>query len=912
MDGRLRRRTAMFLRALLRRRAAARELDEELQFHFEQMAAAAAANGAAPDEALRQARRQFGSMTRVREACRDMSPIRSLEQLVQDVRFGARLLLRSPAFSTVAVLSLAVGIGANTAVFSLIDAVVLRPLPVERPGELYLIEAVERSNGDTRFSYPLAEAVREATAGRAEVCALSGIQRMQAADPGAPPEPANVQLVSADCFSLLRQRAQQGRLLGPADLTPGAAHPAVVLSDSYWSRRFGRTPVVGRELIVNGAAVTVAGVAAPDFRGATSGSRVADLWAPVTAQSDLRYAGNVSTSSGGDTDRPWPPQREVRWLNLLLRVPDRQAPAVTEALNLTAQRDFAQFVDYASDPDSRARLQATRLALTPGAGGVSDLRTRLTTPLLVLLLMVGTVLAVACANLAGLLLARASHRSREMAVRLSIGAGRGRLVRQLVTESLLVASIGGALGFLAARWGTALLVGIANRGGPATGIDVQPDWRVLMFTAGLSLGTGLLFGLLPALRATTIAPTEALKGQTRGAAGPGRGTAVAGRVLIATQIACSLVLLTAAVLFGRSLQQMMRVDVGFDRDRVLVARIDPRAGGYDPGELPALHRRIVDRLSAVPGVSSVSLSLNGPFGGSRWMSGLTVPGYTPAPNERPVTYEEVVTPGYFETVGLPIVLGRDFRDTDVAASRQVTVVNETWVRHFLGNANPIGHRWSYGADDEAFEIIGVVRDARYNDVTAGAVDMAYHLAGQYRGYLSSVELRAAGDPGTLARTVQQTLREAEPRLPVVDVESLADRIARSFGQERLLAWATTLFGAIALALACLGLYGTISYAVTRRTTELAVRMALGADRGSVRRLILKDALALVAAGLAIGLPLAALAARGLRGLLYAVPALDPPSYGLAAAALVTIATAAAYIPARRASRLDPATALRAE
>jgi predicted permease len=719
-----------------------------------------------------------------------------------------------------------------------------------------------------------------------------------------------VQLLSGECFGTLRQQAQVGRLLDPTD--NAGARPVAVISDGYWLRRFNRDPqAVGRDLMVNGTALTVVGVTGPAFYGAALEARPTEMWVPAVLQPVLRYSGNVSNANG-DTHKPWTTQRELSWLSVLVRVPDGQLPAVANIANAVTQQNHAQLTGYADDAEYRARLAATSITWQPGARGFSGMRNRVTTPLVLLLLMVGLVLAVACGNLASLLLARASHRNREMAVRLSIGAGRFRLVRQLLTESLLLALCGGLGGLLAAQWGSGALVRYSDAGGNGLSFDVQPDWRVVLFTLGISVVTGLLFGLLPALRATRVSLAEAMKSQARSVVG-GSGSSVS-RLLIAGQMALSLLLLIAAGLFARSLQQLTATDVGFNRAQVLAVRLSPEASGYSLTDRNALHQRLLDRLGALPGVVSVSMSGNGPFSGSRTTSGFEVQGYTHGRDERLRTQEEIVTPGYFGTVGLKIVRGRPFSEADTATGRRVSIINETVARRYFGGQDPIGRRWSYDTSfgDDSFEIVGVAADARYNDLKTDSLNMVYRPARQADWYLESLEVRTAGTPAALASAVQAAIREAEPRLVLGTVETLDSRVSRTMGPERMLTVLVSVFGLVALGLACLGLYGTVSYAVTRRTAELGVRMALGADRRAVRWLIMREALVLVFLGLAAGLPLALLAARGMRGLLYGVSSIDVPAYLAAVAILLAIATLAAFLPARRASRLDPVIALRAE
>ena len=913
MAPRFHRRVAQALRSFLRRRTVERELDEELRFHFEQMAGYEAAHAGSRAEAERRARRRFGGMNQVKEACRDMRTLRPLEHLLQDLRFGARLLARSPAFTLVAVLSLAIGIGANSAIFSVLNAVVLRALPVENPGELVVLESSHGDSTSQRFSYPLVEDLEETLRGRAELCAQSSVTGMKVAGASAGAagsESAQVQLLSSGCFTTLRQRAQIGRLLDTGDT--GAGRPVAVISDSYWLRRFNRNPAaVGTDLMINDTPLTIVGVTMPPFFGAALEARPPDLWTPIAMQPALRYSGNVSNSNG-DTHKPWPAQRELSWLNVMLRLPHGQTGGVADIVNAVVQRNYSRMSGYRDDAEFRSRLTATRVALRPGSRGFSGMRERVATPLFILLSMVAVVLTVACGNLASLLLARATHRNREMAVRLSIGAGRGRLIRQLLTESLLLALLGGAGGLLVATWGSDALVRYSD-GGPSTiSMDVRPDWRVLLFTLAISLLTGLLFGLLPALRATRISLADAMKSQAKSVVGGSSSNM--SRLLIAGQMALSLLLLIAAGLFGRSLQQLLATNVGFSRGQVLAVRLNPEASGYGLADRNALQQRLLDRVGALPGVVSVGMSGNGPFSGSRTTSGFEVEGYTHGPDERLTTQEEVVTPGYFETVGLKMVRGRGFTNADLAGGHRVTVINETVARRYFNGADPIGRRWSYDRafGDDAFEVVGVVADARYNDLRTDSLNMVYRPASQADWYLESLEVRTAGDPAALAASVQAAIRQSEPRLTIGTVETLDSRVARTMGPERMLTVLIAVFGVVALGLACLGLYGTVSYAVTRRTSELGVRMALGADRAAVRWLIMREALTLVLFGLAAGVPLALVSARGLKGVLFGVSSLDLPAYLVAIGVLLAIATLAAYLPARRASRLDPVSALRAE
>ncbi len=839
-----------------------------------------------------------------------MRTLRPVEQFLHDFRFGARLLARGRGFTAVAVVSLALGIGASSSIVSVINAIVLRPLPVADPHELYIAQVTEPHEIDLLFSSAVVERAVNMLAGRAEVAAQSSTESVLVGVRGeaTPPETARLQLVAGNFFGTLRQRAQIGRLLGPDDNRTVGRHPVAVMSERYWSRRFGRTPrILDTELIVNGALLAVVGVAAPDFFGATVGQQTPDIWAPAAMQAALRFAGTFERT-GGDLQKPWPSQPEFAWLQVMLRVPAGAAPAAAAAMTLAEHRE--------SPPDRRQDSRATPVTLIPASRGFSPIRSELTTPLVVLLLMVGLLLAIACANIASLLLARATSRGREIAIRLSMGAGRGRLIRQLLTESLLLAGIGGVLGLALAFWGSNALLMLLTQGVPVSSIDVRPDWRVVGLTCAMSIGTAFAFGLLPALRGTRLPLAESLKANTHGVIGTDRqgGRVPLGKLLVAGQMAFAVLLLLVAALFMRSLQALTRVDVGYDRDHVLVARVDPRSAGYDVTELPALSVRVTERLASLPGVVAASMSANGPFSGSRSRGDFQAEGYTPGVNEQMIKHSEWVTPDYFRTVGLTITQGRAFGPEDSAHARRVSVINETMAQRYFRGQNPIGKRWgdSSDFDVDGVEIVGVVEDARYDDVKTESVSMAYLPAVQAQRYLRSVELRTSGNPAALASAVRRALRESEPRLAIGAMETLDERIGGSIRVERLLGWLTMTFGAAALGLSCLGLYGTISYAVRRRTTEMGIRMALGADRSALQWLIVREALMLVVIGGAAGLPLAFAAARAVGSMLYGTPPWDPVSYGTAVGVLVVVAAFAAYMPARRASRLDPIVALRSE
>ena len=744
---------------------------------------------------------------------------------------------------------------------------------------------------------------------------IAGMQLQPAGE--ANPVRGNVQLVSGEYFGVLRQLPQAGRLLSAGDNTTPGGHPVAVISDGYWRRQLNAAPdAVGRQLAINGAPFTIVGITRPGFFGTTVALRAPDAWIPYAMQADVRYSQNVSNSDESDVRKPWTPQPNIEWLSVFARVPPgTSVKLASEAFTTAYLHERESALSAGTSTDDRDALRQRRVALAEAPAGISSLREGASQPLFVLLAMVGVLLMIACGNVAGLLLSRAAGRQREIAIRLSIGAGRGRLVRQLVAESLLLAVVAGLLGIAVAVWARdGLLALMVNVGTTPIDLNTGLDMRVLAFSLGVSALTGLGCGVLPAMRATRIPVADSLKQQTRSSVGAhgGRRGLLLGKVLVASQMAFCLLLLVVAGLFGRSLRQLTQIDVGFDRDRVLTARLDVRGAGYSPDERLALYRRLMERIRSLPGVAGVSLSANGPIGGSQRISSLSVEGFTASRGDRLRTNEEIVTAQYFETVGLQLIAGRTFGSQDAVAGSKNTIINETMAKRFFPGQSAVGKRWAYGGaiDKDAFVVIGVVEDARYAQLRAQPPNMAYRLVDAAPDeVLNSLEVRTAAAPGALARTIRDTLTGMEPRLPIVEVVPLGDRIARGVSQDRMVARLTSMFGALALLLASLGLYGTISYGISRRVAELGLRMALGADRGTVLWMVLREALSLVAVGAAIGLPLAFLAGRSMRSLLFNVQAADPWSFGIGALLLIGVAAVAAYLPAHRASRIEPMVAL---
>jgi len=842
-----------------------------------------------------------------------------LSDALQDVRFGLRLLRRSPVFTAVAVLSLALGIGGAAAVFSLLNAIVLRSLPVAEPDRLFVAERHRPDEMSPRFSWPEVGRLRDELAGRSELAAASSVATMQLrparASATAAAERGSVQLVSGEYFDVLGQRPQAGRLLMREDNQALDGHPVVVVSHGYWRRSLaGASDAIGQTLAINGTAFTIIGITAPEFFGTTVSMRGVDAWVPLMMQSAIRYGGNASSHADGDTRKPWPPQENVEWLNVFARVPRGGEPtSIAAALTVRHHADVTS--RSGSDTDNAERLRAERIVLAPAGRGLSSLRDQASTALYVLLAMMIVLLMIASGNVASLLVARATSREREIAVRLSLGAGRLRLIRQLLVESLLLGLAGGVVGLGLALWGRDLLLGLFVSGQTSLiTLDTGIDWRVMAFAVAMSLATGLACGLLPALRGTRVPVSESLKLQSRAVGLHSRRTLVAGRALVAAQMAFCLLLLIVAGLFVRSLRVLATSEIGFDRAHLLGARIDVRSLGYSADARQVLYRRLLDRVQALPGVQSASLSQNGPVVTSSQISGFSIEGYTPQSGERMSTNEEIVTEDYFSTVGLRIMRGRPFGPGDRGAGSRSTLINETMARRFFSGQDPIGKRWAYDPNavstPEAFVIIGVVEDAKYRDLRSAIPTMTYHLSGPSEdAVLSDLEVRTAGAPEALVSTLRQVLAEAEPGLPVYDILPIEQRVARALSQDALIAQLTSVFSGISLLLACLGLYGTISYGVTQRVAELGLRIALGAVRRQVLWLIMREALVLVAIGSAVGFSLAYLAARSLGTVLYGIGPVDPLAYGTGAALLLSVGLVAAYLPAFRASRIEPMRAL---
>ncbi len=831
--------------------------------------------------------------------------------LAHDLRYALRALRTHPLFAATIVLTLSLGIGANTAIFSLINAVAFRDLPLTDPGQLLSVRIDSPTPVPQRFSWPQFEQLRS-VAPTGSLTAMSRVARVYARVGNAGDlEPATTQLVSGEFFHVMKVPIAMGRPLGPEDnVTPGT-HPVAVISHGYWQRRFGGDAgVLGSRLTMNGALFTIVGVAAEGFAGVWLESPV-EIWAPIAMQHDIHYSQNYSASNSKPAE-PWMPQEGIAWLDIVVRARTGSSTTMAAALDLAVRQKLLALADEQHvRPETRKQILQQHLALQPFGSGFSRLRERFLNPLYILMAMAGLVLLIACANAANLLLARATGRQRELAVRLSLGAGRLRLVQQLLTESLVLVLLAGASALVVSHWASALLVRMATAttDGPAP-FAVETDLRVLSFTMALALVTTLLFGLAPALRSTRVDVTGTLKSGSRSVLGGGDA-----RALVVFQVALSLVLVSAAGLLIRSFQNIARLDLGFDQQHVLTAELGmqlmPRKTPT-PAQLAAFQSRLVEGVRGVPGTRSVSLAMCGVVRGCRSLnSPYSVEGYQAAPQEDVAFLINFVGTEYFDTMGMPVIEGRPIDSHDTTGSPRVALINEALARKYFAGQNAIGKR--FGMDNKLdTEIVGVVRDARVLGVRDEPTPMVYYALAQSGQGPSVVEIRTQGDPRLAIASIRRALAEAAPEVPIIRLTPLSDQIHMSLSQDRLVLSLSSAFGVLALGLAGFGLFSILSFAVARRTAEFGIRIALGASGGRVLWSVCREALLIVLAGIAIGLPAVLFGSRALRTVLFGMTPHDWTAFAGAGAVLLVVAAVAGLLPAWRASRVDPVVALRME
>jgi predicted permease len=874
------------LRGLFGDRRTNREFDDEIEIHLRLLTERYVRQGMSEAEAARAARRQFGNVTLLQEAHRDMRGIRFIDTLIQDLRFGLRMLLKSKGFTAVAALSLALGIGANTAIFSLLDALLLKPLPVRQPEQLVFVDGLSFAYPDPVF--PELSEKNSSFAGmfsfnKKEITVSDGNQA----------ERVKGELVSGNFFNVLGIGAHLGRVFSDADdQTPGG-HFVTVISYNYWQRRFGADPqIVGRKISINNYPFIIIGVTAQGFNDVEVGA-APDLRVPMMMKREM-------------LDRIVAAPVMAR---LKPGVSIAQAQAATDAIYQNIIRQNNLRTSVGDSPTER--IFAPRIQLQSARTGVptTNLRSHFSRLLILLMCMVGVLLFIVCLNVANLLLARGATRRREIAVRLAVGAGRFRLVRQLLTEGFLLSALGGALGLVFARWGTQALLGFLPQG--AT-LDIKPDLRMLGFTLGVSVLTGLLFSLAPALQATRFDLIPALKNDAAGVAGRRRRWELR-HLLVTLQVAMSIVLLVSGTMFARSLRNLKAVDLGYTADQIVTMKTWPEGSGYNLDQSRNFYAQWIERVRALPGVKSVAYAQL-PIRGRGYDPEIEVPGSQIPPNEKPTALLNGISSQFFATFGIPLLRGRDFNAQDSVGANQalkVVIVNDSFARYYFGDENPLGKRLSVGPFKN-LEIVGVVGNARLESLRETMSRTVYYP--ERDRYFGTLRLcvRATGDAGALVTGIRNVVHSLDPNLPVFDIKTFADHIDESISRERLIVLLSSFFSLIALLLAALGLYGVMANAVARRTREIGVRMALGAQAHNVRWLVLRETLFLVAIGIAIGLPVALAATRLIKGFLFGLSANDPLTIALAVPLMLVVAALAGYLPARRATKIDPMMVLRQE
>src|SRR5215510_13279173 len=907
---------------------------EELAQYLEDCYAELLASGVTPAEAERQTRWELsGSELLARELRRaerqvHQEPIvlgtnrrtNMIADLWQDLRYGARMLKKQPGFTLIAALSLALGIGANTAIFSLLDAVVLKTLPVREPQELILfnwLSGLKRMSrnvlGDigtdpatglttsASFSYLSFERLRDHNQSLVDVFAFTPRGLSVHANDQA--EFVQGQLVSGGYYAGLGVQPLLGRTIAVAD-DQAAASPVAVITHRYWRRRFGSDPaVIGKTIEVNQIPCTIIGVSPPSFYGALQVGQAADVSIPLALEQQLSPANSR-------LGKPW-----VWWLRVMGRLkPEVTAERARAELEIAFQQSAQEgwTAAPAQNQQSQESRDAPRLRAADGSQGLAELRRKRTQSLTVLMVVAGLALLIACATIANLLLARAATRRKEIAVRLALGAGRFRLIRQLLTESVLLAGFGGALGVAMAYWGKDLLLTLQPWGGGELALDLKLDMRVLGFTIAISLLTGLLFGLTPALRATRLDLTPALKNTARNSSGHARNSL--SKALVVAQVALSLVLLIVAGLFTRTLRNLQSLETGFNHENLVTFGLNPRLNNYPHAQIAQLFRRLLERLDAIPGVRSATLSQYPILAGSRNDAPIFVQNQTLMPSEGGRALVNDVAANFLDTLQIPILRGRGLTLRDDERAPKVAVVNQAFARKYFGGEDPLGKRIGLDSvkNNGQIEIVGVAQDAKYFELRGEMPPTVYLPYFQEPASDAYFTVRTTGEPTAMFSLIRQAVREIDGSLPFSDFKTVRQQVESSWAQERLFASLSGFFGLLALSLAAIGLYGVMAYSVTRRRNEIGIRLALGAGRRDVIRLALGESLRLVALGVGIGLATALATTRLISAQLFGLAPTDPLTITMATLLLVGVAALAGYLPARKAAQTDPMLALRNE
>ncbi|MGC2163830.1 MAG: ABC transporter permease [Silvibacterium sp.] len=921
------------LKALFQRQRVDREIDEELDGYLAASTAHKQSLGMSPDLARRAALIEVGSRNAVKHQVWSSRWESVLDSLLKDIRLSLRLLTRNPGFTAVALLSLSLGIGGNTAIFTLINQVLLRDLPVRNPQQLVsfgpsmgggVLGGIDLGTYDM-FTYDFARQLETNPGPFLGVASYNSFLptvsvRANSATDAQPATQANASLVSGNFFSVLGADALLGRTISPSDETTPGSNPVVVLSYRYWQQNLSSNPaILGKTVSINGSQFAVIGVMPEQFHGIRPALRLPDFWVPITMQPQIMLQPSMLAPRSyyilhmfARRNPQIPLAQDQQWLNQQVRnyIRAGEGPVVS------ASRQ--QEIGRATVP------------LVSAARGVSDFRAQYGDLLKILMAVVGLVLLIACANLANFLLARVVTRQREIATRLALGSSRSRIVRQSLIESLLLSITGGVLGLGIAFIATRALIAFVSQGVNYTTLNPLPDTAVLLFTLAVSLITGLLFGLVPASIAARTGAASTLGSSARTAQGGGERTSrIWPRVLVTAQVMLSLLLLVGAGLFLRTLRNLQHQDFGFDRTNLLLAEYDARLAGYKPTQAHALQQSLLDRLGSLPDVRSVSLSAAPPISKSSWTSSINVKGYTPQPNENMMSTLNRVSGEYFQTVGISILAGRAITPDDSATSLKVAVINESQARHYFPKGDAVGRTFKIDQDSVAgpWQIVGIARDTKSEDPRHDTPErMVYipltQIAAMTSGpsgseenqnvYAGTIELRTTGDPAQAIHELRAAVAAVDPNLPLLEVHTIQEQVASFMVDDTLISHLTGIFSLLALALTSIGLYGVMSYNVVRRTNEIGIRLALGAQTGSVLWMVLRESLWLLLIGLALGLPLTLAATRIIRQQLFGLSAFDPLTFATAIAVVSGMTLIAAWLPARRATRVDPMVALRCD
>jgi predicted permease len=902
-----------WLKQLFARRRRYNELSESIREHIEEKIADLMDDGMMRQEAERTARREFGNVTLIEQRSREVWQWPTLESAWSDTKYALRRLRKSPGFTSIALLTLALGIGANTGIFTLIDAVVLKSLPVPQPEQLFLVKPSNHAAEKSRFSYSLFEGVSRQLPGTTTLAAMGWPDNFYIRTADGQSQPAQGQLVSGNYFQVFETYPVLGRLLTPSDDARLSGSAVVVVSYNYWQQHFGSDPnVIGHQLEVNGVPFVIVGVAAKGFFGARVGIQP-DFWMPLTMQYDVHYHDHYS-AYGAEPLKPWIPQPNINWLQLIVRVKSpADVPRLMSLLNQQYKSNLESLVQYLHNPDQHLAMLRVHLMLEPGQRGFANLREQFAQPLLLLMSMAMIVLLIACANIASLLLARAAARRHAFAIQLSIGSGRARLIQQMLVECVLLSIGGSTLGVAVAFWCVKVLPRWASAGGVSIPLNLHPDTRILVFSVIIALTTGMIVGLAPALQSANVDPVSVLKAGAQSLSGKKAKSRWSLRnTLVAAQVALSLLLLVGAGMFLQTFRNYSRLDPGFDRDRLLAVQIDTHLVNFQTSDFPPLYQRLVDGIEAIPGVHSASITTCQLVVGCHDSSDVILMdgrGKIAQANAQ----VNSVSPNYFETTGIHLLHGRDFVSTDNASSPKVAIVNQAFARHYFSDSDPIGLQFSY-ADNEPdrFQIVGLVTDARVNDIREEAPPIIYFPVEQNPGNIDGLEVRTEADPTWVAAQARRVVTDIDPRIPIVSIATLNQQVQDNLAQPRLIARLTTIFGMLALGLACLGLYGVMSYSIERRTSEIGIRLALGSTRQTVLRLVIWEALRLAGCGAMAGLVLAIVAMHMAVSFLFGLSPEDPPTIALAMGLLLLTSVVAGFIPAWRAANIDPIRALRTE